>query len=365
MTKPKLYINLSITLLSTLAALALAESFMRLFLPAPTVIHLNTYGRESAFELSENPILGYTMKRNYFADSPDCHNTFASTNSLGFRDSERELVAKPDIKRVIVLGDSVIAGHGICNTANTIPAQIEQLLIPEGIEVLNFGVGGYCTRGEVELLLDRGLSLKPNLVIVLFVENDYVNSNGAIIESIANPVPPLLRTALSHSHLVRRILLSTNMLGLGDSLDAPSRLKANQAAMGDNNVIEGFTLLKELAAEHNFEILVAFWPQFGDRAILEPHAPHQSPHDPLSQAEIWANELGLTSFRLSAYFVDHFEQLKRERAIKAGSGSASNARLTPRWSYTTGDGVHPNELGAEVAAKALADWIRTNGLVYE
>ena len=80
--------------------------------------------------------------------------------------------------RVIVLGDSVTYGSSIQLTEQTIPGRLDAYL-PE-MDVANFGINGYCTLGQVALLEARGPQLKPDVVIVLFVENDYDDLNSEI-----------------------------------------------------------------------------------------------------------------------------------------------------------------------------------------
>ena len=40
-------------------------------------------------------------------------------------------------------------------------------------EVLNFGVSGYCTLAEVELLEVKGIQFQPDLVVLVFVEKRF------------------------------------------------------------------------------------------------------------------------------------------------------------------------------------------------
>lgn len=338
--------NLILALISCVLSLLGAEWALRKFAPAPKIISLPTAGRNSAYELSDNPILGYTLKKNFRADDPDCHQTFESTNSFGFRDREWQSSPPNGFKRVLLVGDSVVAGNGICKNSATISANLDHLLVPRQIEVLNFGIGGYCTRGEVELLAERGLQLKPDLVVVVFVENDYVNSNGAIINSLRTPLPPLLQYGFKRSHLVRKSLLATNYRGIRSALDAQSLLSHNKSAVGEDNVGRGFEMLRTLSEQHGFKVLVVLWPQFGDRAILEPVAPGQAPGSDKSLGQELAERYGLRTYQLRPAFTKDFaarqkKQKKRKRP------------LTPRWTYTTGDGIHANELGARVAASAL------------
>jgi len=46
--------------------------------------------------------------------------------------------------------------------------------------------------------------------------------------------------------------------------------------------------------------------------------------------------------------MDDFEKFQASGTIKPGK------KISPRWTYTIGDGIHPSERGAETAARAIA-----------
>lgn len=97
-------------------------------------------------------------------------------NSLGLRNDEIPAREQNEY-RVLVLGDSFTAGHGV-EEIDAFPSLLSQYL--QGsidprthIRVINAGVSGFGTVHEVGLLKKLGGELKPNLVILaLFVGND-------------------------------------------------------------------------------------------------------------------------------------------------------------------------------------------------
>lgn len=95
-------------------------------------------------------------------------------NAHGFRDHELEVPKPRGEIRVLVLGDSITWG-------DYLPAQevyVERLESrlrareAERVEVVNAGVGDMGLRGEVELLVERGLAVEPDVVMVAFYLND-------------------------------------------------------------------------------------------------------------------------------------------------------------------------------------------------
>jgi hypothetical protein len=87
---------------------------------------------------------------------------------------------KPDEFRILMLGDSFTMGHAVTET-DTIPRQLELALgrydLDKKVVVINAGVGGGGPIQELGMLLERGIQLLPDLVILqLYPENDIDNS---------------------------------------------------------------------------------------------------------------------------------------------------------------------------------------------
>jgi lysophospholipase L1-like esterase len=93
-----------------------------------------------------------------------------SINSLGLRD--REYGPKPaNIRRVLVLGDSVAGGYAV-RQEETFAKVAEQLLNEHKThpswEIVNGGVPGHSTEQEFELLRTIGWNLDPDVIVVAF-----------------------------------------------------------------------------------------------------------------------------------------------------------------------------------------------------
>ena len=139
------------------------------------------------FKPSNNPIIGSELKPNveekfdgYPIKLPRV--TTVKINSDGFRDKEYSIEKLNNTFRIIVLGDSITFGWGVENN-ETFSEILEDKLnsLNNGInyEVLNFGVHGYNTLQEVELLKEKGLKYKPDMVIVGYYMNDVINKTKA------------------------------------------------------------------------------------------------------------------------------------------------------------------------------------------
>jgi len=165
-----------LALVATALALGVGELIVRTLGVAPEVRAIGVSSRDSVFKRSTNPILSYELKANYRNDKPDLRLNCESTNSHGLRDIERSIDKPPGVKRVILLGDSIVEGYGI-RESDTISRQLERLYADGMTEVLNFGVSGYCTLAEVELLGVKGIAFSPDQVVLVFAENDFDNFN--------------------------------------------------------------------------------------------------------------------------------------------------------------------------------------------
>ncbi len=124
-----------------------------------------------------------------------------STNSLGYRD--REIGPKSDRDyRILVLGDSITLGDYV-QQDQTYPAYVERALIQSGhraledrnVQVINTGVGAIDLQNEFAILMETGLSVEPDVVLVGLYLNDAYHSLVLEITQLS----PLIRW----SHFLR------------------------------------------------------------------------------------------------------------------------------------------------------------------
>jgi tetratricopeptide (TPR) repeat protein len=324
-----------LAVVSTLAALAIAELGVRVLRLAPGVKAVWISDASHAYKRSSNPIMGFELKPNYRNDNPDFIQGYPSTNSHGQRDVERSLEKPPGVRRILLLGDSVVEGIGIRDLDDTISRQLESLY-PEGrTEVLNFGVSSYCTKAEVALLEEKGLEFRPDVVVLIFVRNDYENFNseafqlGAIVER-----PAAVKHLFVGSDLFRLLSIRLNWFQFGDESDPAAW---NRRAVGNNNVVDGLARLRELSEAHGFELWLVVWPEFTEREIRDVY------FMPGGEGELVVERLarmnGIPAARLSPYFREDLE--------------AQPGPVNVRRHYTIGDTLHPSPVGTRVAAEAL------------
>ena len=329
-------------LASTLVALALGEMMVRALGLAPRVYPLWTAGEHTAFQRSTNPLLGYEYKPSFRSDHPataEAAVVFASINSDGLRDIEREVAKPSGTRRIVLLGDSVVSGHGTPDLDHTISRRLEARFNDPRVEVLNVSVCGYNTRAEVELLQSKGLKYEPDLVVLVFTGNDYENSNaGGDVARYGGTMSGhrALMSLCIHSDLARTAAVRLGLIRLGDTIDV---YRWHADAMGTNNVVDGLQMLEQLAKEHGFQVVVAVWPGFEPGRIIEWSDYTVGGIDESETIARLAPAHGFSLIRLAPYFQQHLSEVGLD--------------VDPAEYFTTGDRMHPSVVGANVAAQAL------------
>jgi len=162
--------RLKITLLvaSSILPVAGMEAFVRTF----DLFGISYYEEAWRYELAKEPddVLVFRHRENLDDSFQGVHVT---TNEMGLR--EKPIGSKqPAEFRILILGDSVTFGWGV-REEDTFPRRLEvnlgrELGVP--VRVINSGVGSYNTEQELAFLRLRGPQIAPDLVLLLYVDND-------------------------------------------------------------------------------------------------------------------------------------------------------------------------------------------------
>jgi lysophospholipase L1-like esterase len=163
---------LSAMFLGGVVGLLLAEFAVRIFAPQALVSDVIAGDPDVDYRLRPNAS-GHMSSPEYSAD--------IRINSLGFRGPEISPAKKPGVVRVLFLGDSFTFGHGLREN-ETLPFAVGERLereYPGKFEVVNGGVYGYSTADELNLFAKYGVALKPDIVVTLFMMNDFADNPTA------------------------------------------------------------------------------------------------------------------------------------------------------------------------------------------
>jgi lysophospholipase L1-like esterase len=138
------------------------------------------------FVKSENEKLVYELNTHH-----------EGINSFGMRDQEIDMNEIKDLYKIAVIGDSHAYSIKAKTTEETFPYQIEQHINQRMgrrlVKVLNFGVPGYNTAQELEVLESKVLMFRPDMIILQYCINDthvcnyiqpkYKNLNSLVYKS--------------------------------------------------------------------------------------------------------------------------------------------------------------------------------------
>lgn len=253
--------------LSTAVGLGVAEMVVRARVGAPLVERL------PLGEVEAHPERGWRM-----VPGQD-HYTYAHevrVNALGLRGPELPEVRDPDELRVLALGDSTTFGQGVAEE-DTLPSAMEATLrelSPERAwRVVNAGHRGYATNQELALLRELGPTIDPDIVLLLWFENDLEDmdiSRNHDRYAKTGPVPfdlgePLEGMAELRWHAVQLLRRSALIMDLHDRLqDSRARRRGEETRRaGLVRADRHLATLAELCAEHGWRGVVAVVPHAG------------------------------------------------------------------------------------------------------
>lgn len=137
-------------------------------------------------------------------DSPDGRHFWvvraAGYNHDGMRDREHHLTPTPGIHRIVCLGDSVTAGHGVARH-ETYPFLFESFMkqINLPVELFNFSVSGWSTLQQVAAYEQLIRKYQPNHIFLGFCLNDVAEMHNNMQE----PPPAIISFLVRHSALLR------------------------------------------------------------------------------------------------------------------------------------------------------------------
>ena len=157
---------------ATAAALLIAEGVLRVAHLAPTD------GVATVNDGEFRQIPGIFAPGQDLIDRRDPHLPYhVTTNGLGFRGSDFPRSKPPGEVRMLFTGDSFTFGDFV-DDDQTLPAQVERRLRARcgAVRVVNAGLGDATIVDEAHQI-ERGLTVSPDVVILLFSENDVDDLN--------------------------------------------------------------------------------------------------------------------------------------------------------------------------------------------
>ena len=122
-------------------------------------------------------------------DPADRRRIRFETNSLGLRDVERTIARPPGVTRVLLLGDSFVAGAQVPvdSTVSRVTERTLATSLGRPVEVWNCGVTGYSTAQELLYLRHVAREFAPDVVVLaFFAGNDVSDQVAPLATSLRN-----------------------------------------------------------------------------------------------------------------------------------------------------------------------------------
>jgi len=130
-----------------------------------------------------DPVIGVSLIPNMrVSHSRGCFTGLVETNRWGFRDRDRTLEKPPGTFRIALIGDSAVEAVQV-QPEQVMNIQMEKRFREEGyknIEVMNFAVEGIGTTQELLLYKERVRQFHPDVVMILFADNDVWNNSSTL-----------------------------------------------------------------------------------------------------------------------------------------------------------------------------------------
>lgn len=266
----KILLNILLVLISLTVGFFVAEIIVREVL-------LDKFLNKNIFQTSIFKDVVYEYKPDIIIDSLSYQNL--KLNSNGFRDYEFDEAKKPYKIRIICLGDSATFGHGIIETKNTLPKQLESILNKgkdNKYQVYNMGVQGYNTHHELAVLKHKVFKFKPDIVILIFnfgdVGYDWLTvKHGRVVTALNFPpvigkiLPENINNYLlehSATYFFLELLLSKN-LNSKETWGNYAQNKASKLTSFDKNFGYDLKSLKEfntICKKNNVRFIIAIMP---------------------------------------------------------------------------------------------------------
>lgn len=142
-----------------------------------------------------DPVFHHAMKpsASYILRQPE-FEVEVKTNSLGLRDDE-PTPSDESALRILILGDSFVEGYGVPVESCFVHKLQTMLVATSGVKrvrVYNFGVAGYSPIIEYLLLKEKGLPLRPHIVVLNYdmtdVQEDYLYGEDAEYDALGAPL---------------------------------------------------------------------------------------------------------------------------------------------------------------------------------
>ena len=285
---------------------------------------------------SKDYIIAYSMIPGF---AMEYNNNLVLMNKDGFRDIDFDLKNR-DNKKIAILGDSITLGSQ-ARTENLHSSILSELLKDE-YSVFNFGVDGYNTIQEAEVLKTQVLKYNPDIVLVIFCLNDFdTHCDGNMYYCSRARFNKINAFVFYRSWVYRYIFVK--LIKFFDGEDRTNIVKMYRK-YGEIDVSDvedeeiGVKVFSQLQKQYGFKcyfFILPYFRNFDDYSKKDEYI-----HNKLKKILIKYNNIKWFDLK------DDFINISKDSNI---------------FSYDDDDFVHPNEYGHELLAKFIYEKLKSDG----
>lgn len=273
-----------------------------------------------------------------------------TSNSEGFR--TREFIARRSgTLRIVSIGDSSTFGWGV-NAASTWQFLLEQRLsrrLDKDVEVFSLGMPGYTTLHGLNVLRHYGWKLEPDILIISFGSNDgrhVLNPPGRSLAADKTFFASIRWTLmkLKTFRLMRKLFYSiSDPIKRVQSRPGNSR-KDRVRAVLPARYRENLKMMIEDARNRGVEVILMSVCNCGEYTNIMQEVALSENTPFIDTLQIFRESM--TSLREGRLYPAEMAYIKRIYGETNPDGYV--------WLYVTSDGCHPNRIGTNIIADALA-----------
>lgn len=272
-----------------------------------------------------------------------CANTPTTTNNLRIRgDEDIDPTQEFAGTRILCLGDSVTFGYCASSNQTAYPARLESLLRSQGhrVQVLNGGMPRFRMQ-HVAAFYQRHFVRTP--IDVVIVLGGWNNANDQILIAEQNH----LIGFLNQYWYTFRLIKHTGWL---PKWGGRSRRSAQLSQDGLVKYGEALDQIKQMVRRSDAQVLFCTLPHFFGNLTEEDAVDRSTEFAPAGTPDQIANAISLMNDELRA------RSSAELPAIELGDVNTYDL---------FGDAIHPNDLGCEIIANRIADYLVKQKLVQE
>lgn len=344
-------------LLAILGSLGAGEGLVRAFRLGPDVLRIQV----GMIRLTPDPRLRYELVPHYVSPQGD-----VAINAYGMRNRPVEKAKPAGVFRIACIGDSIAFGMGTARDHFSL--QLEEQLngappspTPK-VEVLNFGVPGYNVEQVAAALEERAADFSPDLVVYLYCLNDPQETSRELEVTLRQrAVSPAQQAYVQRLWAASGSALGGSRLWLLARLALASWTRPPAAAPRERY-------------RDDMEIVLAGEAAPYYRSLYRAAAPLGRFHAGLDAIARWSRTSGVPVLVATVPLFTGFgtyalEDLHDQVRAAAAARGLPALDLLPvyraaQWSGAgefRADPLHPNREGYGLAARAVAEEIRTRG----